>query len=158
MDTMAPMKRFVSRRPIPIASVSGKKIQAMIEFDNVSKRYPDSGEALSEVNFSLQRGELAFLTGHSGAGKTTLLRLIAALERPSRGDIFLDGTSIKGLQKRQIPFLRRKLGLIFQDYRLLNHLSVYDNVALPLAIMGHHPDDISRRVRAALDKVGLLKK
>ena len=158
MDTMAPMKRFVSRRPIPIASVSGKKIQAMIEFDNVSKRYPDSGEALSEVNFSLQRGELAFLTGHSGAGKTTLLRLIAALERPSRGDIFLDGTSIKGLQKRQIPFLRRKLGLIFQDYRLLNHLSVYDNVALPLAIMGHPPDDISRRVRAALDKVGLLKK
>jgi cell division transport system ATP-binding protein len=130
----------------------------MIEFQNVTKRYPESGEALSDVSFRIERGELAFLTGHSGAGKSTLLRLIPAFERPSRGDIILDGVHVPKLNNRQIPHLRRKLGLIFQDYRLLNDRSVFENVALPLHITGHHPHDVGRRVRAALDKVGLLKK
>lgn len=130
----------------------------MIEFQNVTKRYPESGEALSDVSFRIERGELAFLTGHSGAGKSTLLRLIPAFERPSRGDIILDGVHVPKLNHRQTPHLRRKLGLIFQDYRLLNDRSVFENVALPLHITGHHPHDVGRRVRAALDKVGLLKK
>ncbi|MEY2696526.1 MAG: hypothetical protein RL333_664 [Pseudomonadota bacterium] len=130
----------------------------MIEFQNVTKRYPESGEALSDVSFRIERGELAFLTGHSGAGKSTLLRLIPAFERPSRGDIILDSVHVPKLNHRQIPHLRRKLGLIFQDYRLLTDRSVFENVALPLHITGHHPHDVGRRVRAALDKVGLLKK
>ena len=130
----------------------------MIEFQNVTKRYPESGEALSDVSFRIERGELAFLTGHSGAGKSTLLRLIPAFERPTRGNIILDDVQVPRLNNRQIPHLRRKLGLIFQDYRLLNDRSVFENVALPLHITGHHPHDVGRRVRAALDKVGLLKK
>lgn len=130
----------------------------MIEFHNVTKRYPESGEALSEVSFRIERGELAFLTGHSGAGKSTLLRLIPAIERPTRGSIELDGVAVQNLRTRQIPYLRRKLGLIFQDYRLLNDRTVFENVALPLLITGHHPHEVGRRVRAALDKVGLLKK
>ena len=127
----------------------------MIEFKQVTKRYPESGEALSEVSFRIERGELAFLTGHSGAGKSTLLRLIPAMERPSRGEITIDGVPVHRLPSRQIPYLRRKLGLIFQDYRLLNDRTVFDNVALPLLITGHNPHDVGRRVRAALDKVGL---
>lgn len=130
----------------------------MIVFENVTKRYPDSGEALAEVSFRIERGELAFLTGHSGAGKSTLLRLIPAIERPSRGKILLDGVAVETLRERQIPYLRRKIGLIFQDYRLLTDRTVYENVALPLLITGHNPQDVGRRVRAALDKVGLLKK
>lgn len=130
----------------------------MIEFQQVSKRYPESGEALSEVSFSIARGELVFLTGPSGAGKSTLLKLIPAFERPSRGHVIVDEIPVDQLKPRQIPYLRRKLGLIFQDYRLLNDRSVFDNVAQPLHITGHHPHDINRRVRAALDKVGLLKK
>lgn len=130
----------------------------MIEFQNVTKRYPESGEALSGVSFHIERGELAFLTGHSGAGKSTLLRLIPAIERPSRGAVIIDGVPVQKLRGRQIPYLRRKLGLIFQDYRLLNDRTVFDNVALPLLITGHDPHDVGRRVRAALDKVGLLKK
>ena len=130
----------------------------MIEFKHVTKRYPESGEALADVSFRIERGELTFLTGHSGAGKSTLLRLIPAMERPSRGEITLDGMTVQDLPRRQIPFLRRKLGLIFQDYRLLNDRSVFDNVALPLLITGHNPHEVGRRVRAALDKVGLLKK
>ncbi len=130
----------------------------MIEFKHVTKRYPDSGEALSDVSFRIDRGDLVFLTGHSGAGKSTLLRLIPAIERPSRGEILLDGVAVQNLKERQIPYLRRKLGLIFQDYRLLNDRSVFENVALPLLITGHNPHDVGRRVRAALDKVGLLKK
>lgn len=130
----------------------------MIEFQNVTKRYPESGDALSDVSFRIERGELVFLTGHSGAGKSTLLRLIPAFERPSRGKVVIDDISVHALNSRQIPLLRRKLGLIFQDYRLLNDRSVFDNVALPLYITGHHPDDVGRRVRAALDKVGLLRK
>jgi cell division transport system ATP-binding protein len=130
----------------------------MIEFQNVTKRYPESGEALADVSFRIERGELAFLTGHSGAGKSTLLRLIPAFEKPTRGDIIIDGVHVPRLSDHQVAHLRRKIGLIFQDYRLLNDRSVFENVALPLHITGHHPQDVGRRVRAALDKVGLLKK
>jgi len=127
----------------------------MIEFQNVTKRYSESGEALSDVTFRIERGELAFLTGHSGAGKSTLLRLIPAFERPSRGDIVLDGVHVPRLNNRQIPHLRRKLGLIFQDYRLLNDRSVFENVALPLHITGHHPQERRDRVNFCLKRVNL---
>ena len=130
----------------------------MLEFNNVSKRYPDSGDALSGVSFTLNSGEMAFITGHSGAGKSTLLRLVPAIERPTRGEILFDSQPIHRLSEREIPFLRRKLGLIFQDFRLLPDRTVFDNVALPLVIAGLAPHEIGRRVRASLDKVGLLRK
>lgn len=130
----------------------------MIELKHVSKRYSDSGDALSDITFRVERGELVFLTGHSGAGKSTLLRLIPVIERPTQGEILLDEQPVQDLPGRQIRFLRRKLGLIFQDYRLLHDRSVFENVALPLLITGHNPLDVGRRVRAALDKVGLLRK
>ncbi len=130
----------------------------MIRFEHVAKRYPGGIQALSDVNFSLEKGELAFLTGHSGAGKSTLLRLIALLERPSRGQVVFDGRNVGKLARRHIPYLRRRVGVIFQDYRLLNDKRVFDNVALPLVIAGLSYSEIKRRVRAALDKVGLLEK
>ena len=130
----------------------------MIRFEHVAKRYPGGIQALSDVNFALDKGELAFLTGHSGAGKSTLLRLIALLERPSRGQVVFDGRNVGKLARRHIPYLRRRIGVIFQDYRLLNDKRVFDNVALPLMIAGLSYSEIKRRVRAALDKVGLLDK
>lgn len=130
----------------------------MLKFDNVSKRYPETGDVLSNVSFHLQQGEIAFLTGHSGAGKTTLLKLIAVMERCSRGEIFLEGQCLSHINERQLPFLRRKMGFIYQDYKLLADRTVFDNVALPLAIAGFGHLEIRRRVRAALDKVGLLGK
>lgn len=130
----------------------------MISFEHVAKRYPGGIQALSDVNFHLERGELAFLTGHSGAGKSTLLRLIALLERPSRGQVLFDGRNVSKLARRHIPYLRRRIGVIFQDHRLLSDKHVFDNVALPLMIAGLSFGEIQRRVRAALDKVGLLDK
>lgn len=130
----------------------------MLKFEHVSKRYPEAGEVLRNINFSLDHGEMAFLTGHSGAGKSTLLRLIAVIERCSRGHIWLDGASVNDAKTGQIPLLRRKIGLIFQDYKLLHDRTVFDNVALPLIIAGYGHQEIGRRVRAALDKVGLLGK
>ncbi|MFO7764654.1 MAG: cell division ATP-binding protein FtsE [Wenzhouxiangellaceae bacterium] len=130
----------------------------MIRFEHVAKRYPGGVQALSDVNFELERGEMAFLTGHSGAGKSTLLRLIAVLERPSRGQVVFDGKNIGRVSKRQIPRLRRKVGVIFQDHKLLTDRKVLDNVALPLLIAGFSWSEIRRRVRAALDLVGLLDK
>ncbi|PPC92137.1 MAG: cell division ATP-binding protein FtsE [Methylobacter sp.] len=130
----------------------------MLKFEHVSKRYPEAGEVLRNINFSLDHGEMAFLTGHSGAGKSTLLRLIAVIERCSRGHIWLDGASVNDAKTGQIPVLRRKIGLIFQDYKLLHDRTVFDNVALPLVIAGYGHQEIGRRVRAALDKVGLLGK
>jgi len=130
----------------------------MIRFEHVAKRYPGGVQALSDVNFELRRGEMAFLTGHSGAGKSTLLRLIAVLERPSRGQVLFDGRNIARVSKGQIPGLRRKVGVIFQDHKLLTDRKVLDNVALPLLIAGFSWRDIRRRVRAALDLVGLLDK
>lgn len=130
----------------------------MLKFDHVSKRYPDAGDALLDVSFHLKQGEMAFLTGHSGAGKSTLLKLIAMMELCSRGHILLAGQNLNKVKEKQIPFLRRKLGLIFQDNKLLQDRTIFDNVALPLLISGYGHQEIARRVRAALDKVGLLGK
>jgi cell division transport system ATP-binding protein len=128
----------------------------MLTFDHVGKRYPDAGEALIDVSFYLAQGEMAFLTGHSGAGKSTLLKLIAMIEKCSRGHVLLDGQNLNRVSERQIPYIRRMLGLIFQDYKLLLDRTVFDNVALPLVVSGYSHQEIGRRVRAALDKVGLL--
>ncbi len=130
----------------------------MLKFDHVSKRYPDAGDALLDVSFHLDQGEMAFLTGHSGAGKSTVLKLIAMMELCSRGQVFLAGQNLNKVKERQIPYVRRELGLIFQDNKLLNDRTVFDNVALPLVVSGYGYQEISRRVRAALDKVGLLGK
>ncbi|OQW77952.1 MAG: cell division ATP-binding protein FtsE [Proteobacteria bacterium ST_bin11] len=130
----------------------------MLRFEHVSKRYPDAGEALTDVSFHLQRGEMAFLTGRSGAGKSTLLKLIAMMEQCTRGSVTLDGQDISHISERKIPYMRRNLGLIFQDYKLLNDRTVFDNVALPLVVSGYNHQEVARRVRASLDKVGLLGK
>jgi cell division transport system ATP-binding protein len=130
----------------------------MLRCEHVCKRYPDAGDALVDVSLNLGRGEMAFLTGRSGAGKSTLLKLIAMMEQSTRGHVFLDGKDISRISERRIPYLRRNLGLIFQDYKLLNDRTVFDNVALPLIVSGYPHPEISRRVRAALDKVGLLGK
>ena len=130
----------------------------MIRFDNISKRYPGGFEALSRVTFHLRRGELAYLTGHSGAGKSTLLKLIALIERPSRGQIFLDGVNLNNIRSKRIPQIRRNIGIIFQNHHLLYDRPVFDNVAMPLIIQGYRHREISKRVRAALDQVGLLSK
>ncbi|MCF6226473.1 MAG: cell division ATP-binding protein FtsE [Xanthomonadales bacterium] len=130
----------------------------MIRFERVSKRYPGSVMALSDVSFHLEAGEMAFLTGHSGAGKSTLLKLIALLERPSGGQVFLDGRNLAKVSRRQLPVLRRKVGVIFQDHKLLSDKTVFDNVALPLIIAGVRYQEIQKRVSAALDQVDLLRK
>jgi len=129
----------------------------MISLTNVSKRYPGGRQALHDVGFTIESGELAFITGHSGAGKTTLLKLLVAIERPTAGSIVVNGQNVGTLPPRAVPFLRRKFGLIFQDHKLLFDRNVFDNVALPLEIAGYGAKDAARRVRAALDKVGLLK-
>jgi len=130
----------------------------MLKFDNVSKRYPETGDVLRSVSFELRHGEIAFLTGHSGAGKSTLLKLIAVIERCSRGQIWLDGQNLSHAKEKQIPYLRRKMGFIYQDYKLLQDRTVFDNVALPLVIAGFGHQEIVRKVRAVLDKVGLSGK
>lgn len=130
----------------------------MIKFDNVSKRYPGGHDALSGVNFHLEPGEMAFLTGHSGAGKSSLMKLIALIERATRGSVLIDGQNLSRLKNRHIPALRRKIGVVFQNHNLLYDRTVFDNVALPLVIAGYHQSEVGRRVRAALDKVGLLGK
>jgi cell division transport system ATP-binding protein len=130
----------------------------MIRFDNISKRYPGGFEALSRVTFHLPRGRLAYLTGHSGAGKSTLLKLIALIERPSRGQIFLDGVNLNNIRSKRIPQIRRNIGIIFQNHHLLYDRPVFDNVAMPLIIQGYRHREIHKRVRAALDQVGLLSK
>ncbi|MFT5691335.1 MAG: cell division transport system ATP-binding protein [Oceanicoccus sp.] len=130
----------------------------MIKFDQISKRYPGGYEALKNVSFEIARNEMVFLTGHSGAGKSTLLKLIMVMERPSHGQVLVNGQNLRGLPVRKIPALRRDIGVVFQNHQLLFDRSVFDNVALPLIIAGYQPRDVGRRVRAALDKVGLLHK
>ena len=130
----------------------------MIHFDNVSKRYPGGYEALSQVNFRLPKGKMGYLTGHSGAGKSTLLKLIALIERPSRGQIILDGVNLNHISNRNVPYVRRNIGIIFQNHHLLYDRPVFDNVAMPLVIQGYRHKEIRSRVRAALDQVSLLKK
>jgi cell division transport system ATP-binding protein len=128
----------------------------LVSFSAVAKRYPGGLEALKDVSFSLQAGELAFLTGRSGAGKSTLLKLIPAIERPSAGSVVVNGQNVASLKRAALPYLRRNIGLVFQDQKLLYDRSVYDNVMLPLAFSAHAPREAARRARAALDKVNLL--
>ena len=128
----------------------------MISFSAVSKRYPGGQDALSGVSFALAAGELAFVTGPSGAGKSTLLKLIPAIERPTAGSVVVNGQNVGALKRGAMPYLRRNLGLVFQDHKLLYDRSVFDNVMLPLSFGTLAPRDAARRVRAALDKVGLL--
>ena len=130
----------------------------MIHFSHASKRYQSGHDALLDISFQLEQGEMAFLTGHSGAGKSTLLKLIALIERPSRGQVIVNNQNLNKISRRKIPFHRRKIGIIFQDHQLLFDRTVYDNVALPLVIAGVSHHDIGKRVRAALDKVGLLNR
>lgn len=128
----------------------------MIKFSNVSKRYPGGQEALRDVSFDIGGGELVFLTGHSGAGKSTLFKLIPAIEKATTGSVIVNGQNVSALKSSAIPFLRRNLGLVFQDQKLLYDRSVIDNVLLPLAFSGFSPKEAAKRARAALDKVGLL--
>src|SRR5439155_1090871 len=128
----------------------------LVSFSAVAKRYPGGEEALREVSFAVEPGELVFITGRSGAGKSTLLKLIPAIERPSSGAVIVNGQNVGALKRPAIPYLRRNLGIVFQDQKLLYDRSVFDNVMLPLAFSGHAPREAARRARAALDKVGLL--
>lgn len=130
----------------------------MIKFNQVYKRYPGGHEALKNVSFDIAEGEMIYLTGHSGAGKSTLLKLIAAIERPTSGSAIVRGQNIKSLNGRALPLLRRNLGLIFQDHKLLFDRNAFDNVMLPLQICGFEHREGAKRVRAALDKVGLLQR
>ena len=130
----------------------------MISFSQVTKRYPGGYEALRNVSITIQSGEMAFVTGHSGAGKSTLLKLMAAIERPTSGTVIVNGQNVGTLGESALPFLRRNFGLIFQDHKLLFDRNAYDNVVLPLSINGYERREAGRRVRAALDKVGLLGK
>jgi cell division transport system ATP-binding protein len=131
---------------------------AMIRFERVTKRYPGGMEALRELTCAIGQGELVVLTGHSGAGKSTALKLIPAIERPTAGSILVSGQDVARIRRRAVPYLRRKLGLIFQDQKLLFDRPVIDNVMLPLHITGYPSKDAPRRARAALDKVGLLER
>ena len=130
----------------------------MIRFDQVSKRYDSGQDALSELSFEIGAGEMVFVTGHSGAGKSTLLKLIGLVERSTRGQITVNHASLARMRRRGIPQLRRSIGMVFQDHRLLTDRTVFDNVALPLIISGTSREEIGKRVRASLDKVGLLAK
>jgi len=130
----------------------------MIQFDHVSKRYPGGHDALRDINLYIGAGQMAFLTGHSGAGKSTLLKLIAAIERPTRGQIVVDQRNLNKISRWRIPYYRRQLGVVFQDFHLLMDRTVFDNVALPLVVSGVDHRELGRRVRAALDKVNLLHK
>lgn len=130
----------------------------MIRFANVSKTYSGGQVALQRVNFELKAGEMAFLTGHSGAGKSTILKLISLMERPSVGEVFINGHALNQLRRKDIPYVRRDIGMIFQSHQLLMDRTIFDNVALPLVIEGYTRKQIVRRVSAALELVGLRNK
>ena len=130
----------------------------MIRFDQVSKRYPPDIDALTRVSFTITEGEMVVINGHSGAGKSTLLKLIAAIEKPTEGTILVGGQNIGALARSALPYVRRRIGMVLQDQKLLFDRSVFDNVMLPLAIIGFPPKEAAQRVRAALDKVGLARR
>ena len=130
----------------------------MIRIEDVTKRFPGGQEALKGLSLTVDKGEMVFITGHSGAGKSTLLRLIALIERPTSGQVIVDGQNTGRVSRRKIPAYRREMGMVFQDHKLLYDRPVFDNVALPLVISGIGHRDAARRVRAALDQVGLLEK
>lgn len=128
----------------------------MIRFEHVYKRYPNGREALSDLSLHIESGEIVFLTGHSGAGKSSLLKLITLIERPSRGQLVVNGQNVNAIKRRKIPQFRQQIGVVFQDHKLLLDRTIFDNVALPLIIAGIGQKEIGKRVRAALDQVGLL--
>jgi cell division transport system ATP-binding protein len=128
----------------------------LVSFSAVAKHYPGGQQALKDITFSLEPGEMVFMTGRSGAGKSTLLKLIAAIERPTAGSVIVNGQNVGALKRAAVPYLRRNIGLVFQDQKLLYDRSVYDNVMLPLSFSAHPAKEAARRARAALDKVGLL--
>jgi cell division transport system ATP-binding protein len=130
----------------------------MIRFDQVHKRYANGRDALSGVSFDIEAGELAFLTGHSGAGKSSILKLIALIERPTRGQVFINQQNTASVKGRGIPRFRQLIGVVFQDHKLLHDRPVAENVALPLIVAGVPRREIDKRMRAALDQVGLLGK
>ncbi len=130
----------------------------MIRLDDVSKQFPGGQEALSGLSLSVETGDMVFVTGHSGAGKSTLLRLIALIERPTSGQVIVDGQNTRRVKRRKIPAYRRQIGMVFQDHKLLYDRPVFDNVALPLIIGGMGYREAGRRVRPALEQVGLLHK
>ncbi len=130
----------------------------MIRFNNVHMQYQTGHLALKNINMHIEQGAMAFIAGRSGAGKSSLLRLIALIERHNRGQIIINGQNLERVRNNRIPSYRRNIGLVFQDHRLLNDRTIFDNVALPLIIAGHGHTEIRKRVSAALDKVGLLKK
>jgi cell division transport system ATP-binding protein len=130
----------------------------MIQFNHVFKRYPGGFDALKDISFELKPGEMAFITGHSGAGKSTLLKLLALIERPTRGQLLVNGKNLLRLPRWRTPYFRRSLGVVFQDYKLLADRTVFDNVALPLIVSGVDSREVGRRVRASLEMVGLLSK
>ncbi len=130
----------------------------MIRFNNVSKTYPGGFLALKQVSFAIAPGEMAFLTGHSGAGKSTLLKLMSMMEKPSVGSIEINGTELSSIKYKQIPYVRRGIGMIFQNHNLLMDRTVFDNVALPLIIEGYSHKETRKRVEGALDKVHLSSK
>jgi cell division transport system ATP-binding protein len=129
----------------------------MIRFDHVFKRYPNGREALQDLSLEVSTGEMVFLTGHSGAGKSTLLKLIALVERPTRGQLIVNGHNVNAISRRKLPAHRRQIGMVFQDHKLLPDRTVFDNVALPLVVSSVSTREIGKRVRAALDQVGLLE-
>jgi cell division transport system ATP-binding protein len=130
----------------------------MIYFENVSKRFRGGQDGLLNLSFQVEHGEMAFITGHSGAGKSTLLRIVGLLEHPTSGQVNVGGYDLAGISRRQVPFYRRKVGMVFQDHRLLLNRTVFDNVAMPLVVSGVNHAEVGRRTRAALDKVGLLSR
>ena len=130
----------------------------MIRFSRVFMTYPGGHEALHNINLQIEQGAMVYLTGRSGAGKSTLLRLIALIDRPSRGQIIVNGQNLERVRRRRVPLFRRGIGFVFQDHRLLQDRTVFDNVALPLAVAGYRHREIQKRVQAALDKVSLLTK
>jgi cell division transport system ATP-binding protein len=130
----------------------------MIRFADVHMRYPGGIEALKRINLYIEQGAMAYVTGRSGAGKSTLLRLIALIDRHSRGQIIVNGQNLERVTGRRIALYRRNVGFTFQDHRLLYDRTVFDNVALPLVVAGYRYQEVRKRTQAALDKVGLLDK
>ncbi len=165
VQAKAGLKPIVDAKPMPAQKVNTEpapaadtKSSSSIRFENVTKRFASGFQALTELSFELNADEMVFVTGHSGAGKSTLLRLIAAIDRPTKGTVYALGQPISRFAQGSVPAYRRELGLVFQDHRLLFDRSVYENVALPLVVAGVAHRDIGKRVRAALDKVNLGSK